>query len=105
MAGPGGILFGKIICPVTEMNHNEVDSLEFDKKLAANVIDAVAAGGAVGVKIAMHVAAMLITFIGLIALLNNMVSGIATFIGFHDVTLQSLLGLLFLPLAWLIGAP
>ncbi|MEX3958858.1 NupC/NupG family nucleoside CNT transporter [Trinickia sp. EG282A] len=105
MAVPGGILFGKIICPVIEPNQIEVDSLEFDEKRAANVIEAAAAGGAVGMKIAVYVAAMLITFIGLIALLNNMVSGITGYFGFHDVTLQYLLGIIFSPIAWLIGVP
>jgi CNT family concentrative nucleoside transporter len=48
---------------------------------------------------------MLIAFIGLIALLNSTVSGIAGLFGHPQITLQSLLGWVFAPLAWLIGVP
>jgi CNT family concentrative nucleoside transporter len=48
---------------------------------------------------------MLIAFIGLIALLNEAVSGFAGLFGHPQITLQSVLGYAFSPLAWLIGVP
>ncbi|AOK31316.1 nucleoside transporter [Burkholderia singularis] len=103
MAIPGGLLFGKMLCPTTERSHADVDTLEFDDKHAANVIEAAASGAAVGMRIAVNVGTMLIAFISLIALLNALVGVVAGWIGFAGVTLQSLLGALFAPLAWLIG--
>lgn len=105
MAIPGGLLFGKMLCPTTEPSRVAVDSLEFDEKRAANVIEAAASGAGVGMRIAVNVGTMLIAFIGLIALLNAMVGLVAGWLGFAGVTLQSLLGALFSPLAWLIGVP
>ncbi|MCW0098716.1 NupC/NupG family nucleoside CNT transporter, partial [Burkholderia pseudomallei] len=105
MAIPGGLLFGKMLCPTTEPSRVVVDSLEFDEKRAANVIEAAASGAGVGMRIAVNVGTMLIAFIGLIALLNAMVGLVAGWLGFAGVTLQSLLGVLFSPLAWLIGVP
>jgi concentrative nucleoside transporter, CNT family len=105
MAIPGGLLFGKMLCPSVEAGHAEIGSLEFDEKRPANVIEAGASGASVGLKIAVNVGTMLVAFIGLIALLNACVGVVAGWLGFAHVTLQSLLGTLFAPVAWLIGVP
>jgi concentrative nucleoside transporter, CNT family len=105
MAIPGGLLFAKMIFPTTEPSRVVLESLSFDEKRSANMIEAAASGAAIGLKIAVNVGAMLIAFIGLIALLNAAVSGIAGIFGYPLITLQSILGYIFAPLAWLIGVP
>ncbi len=105
MAIPGGLLFAKMIFPTTEPSRVLLESLSFDEKRSANMIEAAASGAAIGLKIAVNVGAMLIAFIGLIALLNAAVSGIAGIFGYPLITLQSILGYIFAPLAWLIGVP
>jgi concentrative nucleoside transporter, CNT family len=106
MAVPGGLLFAKIICPTTEPSKVEIDHVQFDETKAANVIEAAASGAAVGLKIAVSVGAMLIAFIGLIALLNGMVGGLAGYyLGRPELNLEALLGHAFSPLAWIIGVP
>ncbi|MDN7178709.1 NupC/NupG family nucleoside CNT transporter [Caballeronia sp. SEWSISQ10-4 2] len=105
MAVPGGLLFAKMIFPTTEPSQVVLDSLSFDEKRSANIIEAAASGASVGLKIAINVGAMLIAFIGLIALLNEAVSGFAGLFGHPQITLQSVLGYAFSPLAWLIGVP
>jgi CNT family concentrative nucleoside transporter len=103
MAIPGGLLFAKLICPTTESSSLEIDALNFDERPAANVIEATASGAALGLRVAVSVGAMLIAFIGLIALLNGIVSGLTGWFGFSGVDLETLLGHAFAPLAWLIG--
>ncbi|HZZ09188.1 MAG TPA: NupC/NupG family nucleoside CNT transporter [Paraburkholderia sp.] len=105
MAVPGGLLFAKIIHPTTEPSRVHLDNLNFDEKRPANVIEAASSGATVGLKIAVMVGAMLIAFVGLIALLNGIVSGIGGWFGYPHVSMQSLLGTLFAPLAYLIGVP
>ncbi len=105
MAVPGGLLFSKIICPSTEASRVQVVGAGFDEKRAANLIEAAASGAAVGLRIAVNVGAMLIAFIGLIALLNGLVGGVAGWLGYSGVTLETMLGQVFAPLAWLIGVP
>ncbi|OJA85353.1 NupC/NupG family nucleoside CNT transporter [Burkholderia ubonensis] len=105
MAVPGGLLFGKLLFPTVEPSRIVVEGLDFDDKRAANVIEAAASGASVGLRIAINVGAMLIAFVGLIALMNLIVSGAAALAGFPHVTLPGLLGRVFAPLAWMIGVP
>ena len=92
MAIPGGLLFAKLIFPTNEPSRVVLEALSFDERRSANVIEAAASGAAIGLRIAINVGAMLIAFIGLIALLNSTVSGIAGLFGHPQITLQSLLG-------------
>jgi CNT family concentrative nucleoside transporter len=105
MAVPGGLLFAKLICPSTGPSTVEFDNLHFEERPSANVIEAAAAGAGLGVRVALNVGAMLIAFIGLIALLNGMVSGVMGWFGHPELNLEVLLGHAFAPLAWLIGVP
>jgi len=105
MAIPGGLMFAKIACPTTGPSEVEIDNLSFDEKRATNIIEAAGAGASVGVKIAVAVGAMLIAYIGLIALLNGIVGGIGGLLGQPDLSLELILGKLFSPVAYLIGVP
>jgi concentrative nucleoside transporter, CNT family len=105
MAVPGGLLFAKLICPSTQPGTNDFKDLNFDERPSANVIEAAAAGAGLGLKVAVNVGAMLIAFIGLIALLNGMVSGVMGWFGHPELNLEVLIGRAFSPLAWLIGVP
>jgi CNT family concentrative nucleoside transporter len=105
MAIPGGLLFAKIIYPSTEESEIEITEFGFDEHRPANVIEAAASGVQVGMQIAVNVGAMLIAFIGLIALINGMVGGFFGWFGHAEWTLEFILGTLFSPLAWLIGVP
>ena len=103
MAIPGGLLFAKLICPSTEQSEIRFDRFEFEEKRPANVIEAAAGGAALGLKIAVNVGAMLLAFIGLIALFNGLIGGIAGWMGFEGVSLEMLLGKVFAPLAYMLG--
>ncbi|GAB6261563.1 NupC/NupG family nucleoside CNT transporter [Photobacterium sp. CCB-ST2H9] len=106
MAAPGGLLFAKIIKPETEKPVEQMggDDDSHDDK-PANVIDAAAAGASSGMQLALNVGAMLLAFIGLIALINGMLGGIGGWFGMPELTLELILGYVFKPLAFLIGVP
>jgi CNT family concentrative nucleoside transporter len=70
-----------------------------------NIILAAAVGTSDGVKLAVNIGAMLLTFIALIAVVNGLVGGIAGLVGFEDLTLQKMLGWLFSPLMYLLSIP
>ena len=70
-----------------------------------NVVDAAASGALDGFRMAGAIAAMLIAFIGLIALANGILGWAGSLMGFADLSLEGLLGTIFQPLAWLLGVP
>lgn len=105
MAAPGGLLFAKLMLPETETPENiENFSIAEAEDAPANVLDAAASGASTGMQMALNVGAMLLAFIGLIALLNGMIGGLGGLAGVSDLSLEKILGWLFSPLAWVIGA-
>ena len=108
MAAPGGLMFAKLIMPETEQPNEDLSAAERDEHnddKPVNVIDAAASGAASGLKLAMNVGAMLLAFVGLIALVNGLFGGVGGWFGFPELTLELILGYLFAPLAFIIGVP
>ena len=104
MAAPSGLLFAKLLIPETETADNS-PLPEAHNDQPANVIDAATGGAAEGMKLALNVGAMLLAFIGLIALLNGMLGWVGGLCGFDALSMQLILGWLFSPVAWLLGIP
>lgn len=105
MAAPGGLLFAKILVPETDVPEEvTLDWAEGDDR-PANVLDAAALGAGSGLKLAMNVGAMLLAFIGLIALVNLLLGGMGAWFKQPDLSLEGILGAVFAPLAWAIGIP
>ncbi|WP_431023686.1 NupC/NupG family nucleoside CNT transporter [Halomonas sp. H5] len=107
MAAPGGLLMAKMLVPETRTQTQGIDEvLETPKEeQPANVIEAAANGAASGVQLAINVGGMLLAFIALIALANNLLGWVGGFAGYGDLTLELILGWLFAPIAFLIGIP
>ncbi|KXF79705.1 NupC/NupG family nucleoside CNT transporter [Enterovibrio coralii] len=105
MAAPGGLLFAKIIKPETEEPIEQFGNEEDEEDKPANVIDAAAGGASSGMMLALNIGAMLLAFIGLIALVNGVLGGIGGWFGIEGLTLEWILGQVFRPLAFLIGVP
>ena len=104
MAMPGGLLFGKLIYPSPrdKATSEEIDLWQGLHR-QVNLVDAIATGATVGLRIAATVGAMLVAFIGLIALANGALGAAGHLLGFEGVTLQGTLGQLLRPLAYLLG--
>ena len=111
MTAPGTILISKMLVPETEkpFTAGKVEMAEMEDK-SENAIGAIARGTTDGMYLAFNVAAMLISFLALIALTNGILGGIhngLAHIGFtrFPETLQAIFGTIFAPIAWLIGVP
>jgi CNT family concentrative nucleoside transporter len=75
------------------------------EKSAVNVIDAAAQGAGDGLQLALNIGAMLIAFLSLIAMVNGILGWLHTlpFMGWLPASLQTILGYLFSPIAWVMG--
>jgi len=105
MAAPGGFLMAKLLLPETETIKNEDKEIELNFEEHVNVIDAAAAGASSGMTLALNVGAMVLAFVGLIALLNTLLGWLGSFVGFDQLSLQLVLGYVFQPLAFIVGIP
>ena len=98
MSAPAALMVAKIIYPETKsyqiINSNNIKLNSQDN----NLVDAIGRGATDGLKLAANVAAMLIAFISLVAMINFILSLLGT-------SMQEMLGLLFKPLAWTMGIP
>jgi CNT family concentrative nucleoside transporter len=98
MTAPGTILLSKMLVPETgqpeTLGHVKGDAMRPD----ANVLDAAARGTRDGLHLALNIAAMLLAFLGLIALVNKGLS-------YAGTSLEALLGLALAPVAYLLGVP
>ncbi|MBK8286969.1 MAG: NupC/NupG family nucleoside CNT transporter [Ahniella sp.] len=116
MAAPATLLIAKILVPETgEPLTRGTVKVEVEKT-AANVIDAAAAGASDGMKLAINIAAMLLAFIALIALLNAVIGWFGDVSGINGMlsagketpvvlSLNYILGQILAPIAWIIGVP
>jgi CNT family concentrative nucleoside transporter len=68
-----------------------------------NLLGAIARGTIDGGKLAFNVAIMLISFLALIAAINGIMGGIHQHWGWFPDSLQTVLGKVFAPVAWLLG--
>jgi CNT family concentrative nucleoside transporter len=104
MAAPSGLLFAKLLMPeVDEPDNSKL--AENHSTRPANIFDAAAGGATDGLRLALNVGAMLLAFIGLIALINGILGWAGGLFGHGSLTLELILGWLFSPVAWLLGIP
>ncbi len=104
MSAPAGLMFAKIILPETEKTIDEVPELPDDER-PTSFIDAISKGAIMGLGIAGIVGAVIISCIGLMAMLNGGLGALGELVGYEGLTVDVILGILFFPVAWLIGIP
>jgi CNT family concentrative nucleoside transporter len=113
MAAPAAIVFSKMLVPPTEAISKQIEVSK--DKIGSNVLDAITNGTSEGVRLAVNVGAMLLTFIAFIAMFNFVVGKIGQWTSLNDLiaqgtngrytelSLQFVLGYTLAPLMWLIG--
>ena len=98
MSAPAALMIAKVIYPETErpktVNSDNIDLKSKD----TNAMDAIGRGATDGMKLAANVAAMLIAFISIVAMINFI-------LGYANTSLQEILGMIFKPIAWSMGVP
>jgi CNT family concentrative nucleoside transporter len=114
MSAPAAIVAAKILVPETEPYQEKL--IISKEKLGTNALEAIANGTTEGIKLSVNVAGMLLVFIAFIAMANFFLEDIfGYYLGINDkiaslkigdyktFSLEFILGLLFAPLAWLMG--
>jgi len=109
MTAPGTLLMAKMLVPETEQPKTAgrvVMSAEEEKtEKEENLLGAIARGTTDGLHLALNIAAMLISFLALIALTDGILAGIHHWVSWFPQSLEAIFGALFAPVAWVIGVP
>src|ERR1017187_1788497 len=112
MTAPGTILVSKMLVPETEQpkTAGRVVMPEDDSKEKENLLGAIARGTGDGLHMALNIGAMLIALLALIALADGIMGGIHNGlvhvgISWFPSSMESVVGVLFAPIAWVIGIP
>ena len=110
MTAPGTILLAKILVPETEkpLTAGRVENVQMERD--ANILGAISRGTIDGLHLALNVAAMLISFIALIYLVDGCFGAAHNVLASHGVawfpsSVEQIFGWMFSPIAWLIGIP
>jgi concentrative nucleoside transporter, CNT family len=111
MAAPGAIVVSKILYPQQEKINTNVEVSS--EKIGSNFLDSIANGTSEGLRLAVNVGAMLLVFIAFIAMINHFLGWVGDFTTLNVViakytpyskfSLETILGIVFSPLMWLIG--
>jgi CNT family concentrative nucleoside transporter len=105
MTAPGTIMMAKLFEPETEVPET-YGKVKLDMpKQDVNVLDAAVRGTSEGLNLMLNVIAMLVSFVALVALLNGGFGAIHSYIQWFPENLQTVLGWVFRPVAWLMGVP
>jgi concentrative nucleoside transporter, CNT family len=105
MSAPAALVMAKIVVPESEESKTAGEVKMAVDLPYVNAIDAAAQGAADGLKLALNVGAMLLAFLGLIAVFNAVLGPLGGLFGFPELNLEWILGMVFRPLAWLMGVP
>jgi len=109
MTAPGTLLMAKMLVPETEQPKTAgrvVMSAEEEKtEKEENLLGAIARGTTDGLHLALNIAAMLISFLALIALTDGILGGLHHWVSWVPESLEKIFGMLFAPIAWVIGVP
>ena len=97
-SAPAALMIAKVIYPEIEKPKTiNTDNINLKTK-DTNAMDAIGRGASDGMKLAANVAAMLIAFISIVAMINFI-------LGYANTSLQEILGIIFKPIAWSMGVP
>ena len=105
MSAPAALAISKLFYPETEKPETKGKIKTLPQSNHVNAIDAVTTGTIEGLKLALNVGAMLIAFLGLLALCNSLLAVLGNQIGLPNLSLEGIFAYLMFPVAWLMGVP
>ena len=105
MTAPASLMLAKMLIPETEKPETAGKIKVHIEKPGVNLIDAAARGAGEGLYLALNIAAMLVAFVALIAMVNGILGWAHSLpgMGWLPPTLEKLFGMLFAPVAWMLG--
>ena len=105
ISAPAALAVSKLFYPETEKPQTRGKIEIPPQSNYINGIDAIATGTIEGLKLALNVGAMLIAFLGLLALVNSLLAVLGNYLGIANLSLEGIFSYVMFPIAWLMGVP
>ena len=105
LSAPAALVIAKLMMPEEAVPVTAGRVARMEKSEYTNVIEAAARGAADGLSLMLNVAAMLLAFIALVAMLNFLIGMVGGWFGFEGLSFELILGKVLSPLAWIMGVP
>jgi concentrative nucleoside transporter, CNT family len=105
MSAPAALAVSKLMYPETEDSPTRGKVSVKVEKTSVNAVDALSTGAIDGLKLVLNVGAMLIAFLGILAMFNALLGWVGGWAGLPQLTLELILSYLLAPVAWLMGVP
>lgn len=105
MAAPASLCLSKLIYPETMVSQTTSKNIVMEKSESTSLLDAATNGAIQATELVLCIIANLIGFVAFIAFVNGVLGFFGTLVGVGELSLQLILGKVFIPIAWLIGVP
>lgn len=103
MAAPASLCVAKLVYPETEESQTTKKNMEIAKSESSSLLDAATNGALQATELVLGIIANLIAFVSFIAFFNGILQYFGMLVGFEGLTMQFIMGKVFIPIAWLIG--
>lgn len=110
MSAPAGLMMAKLLIPETEkLSTSEWQNVDLSNTnedgSKSTFMDAIIDGSRDGVHLTVNAAMVLISIIGLVALVDAILGGVGSLVGLDSLSLTSIFSYVFAPVAFIIGIP
>jgi CNT family concentrative nucleoside transporter len=105
MSAPAAVAAAKVLVPETEVPETLGRAVVEVERTTVNAIDAAASGASEGLRLALNVGAMLVAFVAIVYLLNDVLAWAGGLVGYPELSFERVLGLLLAPISVLLGVP
>ena len=104
MSAPAALAASKLLYPETKKTKTTIENIDnLPKGQEANILDAASQGAVSAVFLVANIGGTLIAVLAFIGFLNGCLGWFCLLVGYPDVTIQYVLGKIFMPIAWLMG--
>jgi CNT family concentrative nucleoside transporter len=106
LSAPAAVVMSKLLMPETESPETLGQDIKPFYEKESSIIEAIIKGANEGMKLVLGIVALLMAFLGIVALIDSLLTGAGGLVGVKfDMSLTGLLGYLFYPFALVIGVP
>ena len=103
MSAPAALAFAKLFYPETEKSRTRSENIQIDPPTEANVLDAATQGATAAGILVVNITAIVVAFIAFMTFVNSVVGFLGDQVGLENLTFDSILGKLFIPLTFCMG--